>query len=393
MNRNRKLQTISVAAIVLTVVMGVALVVGTGRTRKTTGSDREAVAADAKKKDREAVLKSLLQAQVKHERRKNPWGNKWEDRKEWSQRGRRFGNLYLTRHESDVVSDLIPFLQDTDENRRDHAAQILGELENARAEAPLQAKLQGAETYNERLRKQPKKMMDEESQEEENLIAPLTLKLALGRIRSRNVKGKAKLNKVAQSVDLTYDEVVQLAQMFGAQIRSEDAPVRQAAVRSSGYRILTEFIDLLHTMGRRGEDIQALGASGLAVVPGFEMRLRGATMSLEEEIEMILDHATSPGGGTFPEYYLLSLGPRATEMLIDRLEDIARQPDKYKLGASQAIGNGYVNLFRAAAMTGDPRVIPLLRQFQKHPHAHVRSYAIQTLYLIEDGTLPQRSAG
>lgn len=49
-------------------------------------------------------------------------------------------------------------------------------------------------------------------------------------------------------------------------------------------------------------------------------------------------------------------------MMVQRLEDMHRDPKQYNLTTGGAIGSLY--LFRAAAMTGDPRVIPLLQQLE-----------------------------
>ncbi len=389
MSRSRKLQTVSVATVVLVVAGGTLLALNASRTHTdTVGGAVTATALTPKvAADKEASLNALLQAEDKKHRRGNPWG---DDLPGWSKRQRRFLDLYIARHERDVVAQMIPFLEDEDENLREQAAQVLGELENPKAEAPLQAKLKQTETHDTRVRaglKKPSNAADP-FLHKERLISPLTLKLALGRIRSRDLKGVPKLDKVAQIIGLSYNEIVQLAQKFGVQTRSENPKIRGEAVKSSAFKILVEFVDIVHDMGRSGDGLQALRANELSVVPGFQMRLQGATMSVDKEIETILDHATSPKGGVFEPLYLLGLGPRAAKMTVQRLDDISRNPDKYNLGKPQSLGSGFVDLFRAAALTGDPEVIPMLERLVKHPDPRVRSYALQTMDAMKDGTLP-----
>ena len=404
MNRIQQRQ-IAGAAIIALVAGGMALVVGADRKQQISDNSKQQAVVSAPIKDTEknataqsAEIKSdgkeivagLLLPEVKDHRRGDPWG---DDYNGWMQRRRRFLDLYIARHERDVVPELIPFLEDEDEHMRNQAAQILGELEDARAEASLQAKLRQVETYNARLKKSiEKNPNDDNPLLHEKLIGTRTLKLALGRIRSRDLHGLAKLNKVAQSIDLTYDEVIQLTQRLEALYTSQVPAERRQAAQSPAKEVALEFVNLLHDMGRRGEDIQNLKADKMAFGPLIEMRLRGATMPLDEEIKMVLDHATSPQGGVFDPLYLLGLGPRAVEMLVQRLKDIAHDPAKYHLGEPQALNNGYVQLFRAAALTGDPRVIPLLEQLTKHSNSKVRSYAEQTLHVNKGGILPERNA-
>jgi len=378
---NSKKSKMAMAAMAAVTAVGGVLIAGANRMRSEAVLDNLTRTANTEEpaQTEAATLDNLM-----HTEETGPAGNHKEprpyinemDRKAWLARNQHFVKLWLVRHERDVTDEIIPFLKEPDPNLRERAVRALGRLESAEAEAPLQAILQ----------RQQEARQKRENLKREERIPELPLKLALGRIRARDLKGKAKLDEVAKNVDLaSYDQVLQLAQRFGVQIRDKDANTRQEAILSSAMQILLEYIDLLHMMGRQGENIQALGSDRLAVVPGFQMRLKGATMPVEQEIKMILDHATSPQGGIFPESYLLGLGPRAIEMLIQRLQDIQRNPEKYNLGAPQAIGRGYDHLFLGAAMTGDPRVIPLLKQFEKYPDPNVSGYAQQARRLAEMG--------
>lgn len=222
-----------------------------------------------------------------------------EERQAWLEHNWRFANLWLARNEQDIVPEIIPFLDDPDKDLRERAAKALGRLEDVRAEEPLQQKLeQGQKTHAA-----PDSIGAAD-------IPSQTLKLALGRIRARDLEGKAKLNKVAESVDLTYQGVGLLAQQLGAKYHSQDPSERRAASGSAAKGIVLEIVDVLYAMGKNGENIAGLKDDNLAFGPAIAMKLKAATLPLDQEIQLILDYSAKPKGGAFNESYLVELGPR-----------------------------------------------------------------------------------
>ena len=76
------------------------------------------------------------------------------------------------------------------------------------------------------------------------------------------------------------------------------------------------------------------------------------------------------------ENYLVSLGPKATELLIQKLEDL-------KEGKAEYGQRGYVGLFRAAALMGDRRFLPLLQYFANKTEQPISGYARMALEPFE----------
>lgn len=325
-----KTQRLKMAVVVAVFVLGGTYLVGASRGRYGN-----------------ADMNKLLQAlpDYKHRTRHR---NEAEERA-WLERNWRFANLWLARKEKDIVPEIIPFLDDPDEDLRERAAKALGRLGDVRAEAPLQQKLE-----------QVQQIQSSTNDEAGRMVPEQTLRLALGRIRARDLKGQAKLDKVAESVDLTYAGVARLAQLIQAQYKSENPDERRQAGEGQGAAVVLEFVDLLYAMGKNGENIENFEPTRLAFGPALAMKLKAATLPLEQEIQLILDYTAQPKGGAFDPSYLVGLGPRATEMIVQRLADMHRTPQQYNLNTRGAVGPTY--LFDAAAMTGDPRVIPLLQQ-------------------------------
>jgi hypothetical protein len=284
-------------------------------------------------------------------RERLPYSNEAE-RQSWIERNRHFAQSWLARHERNVTSEIIPFLDDPDEKLRERAAKALGRLEDPGGEAPLQKKLEQVE-----------KISTAGGYREIHGVPAYVLRLALGRIRAHNLKGREKLDKIAADVGLTYDKVLELTQQLETSLKSKRPLERQKAERSLANEISLEFVDILYTMGKQGENIEALESERMAVGPAIEMKLKGATLPLDQEIEVILDYATQPHGGAFDESYLVELGPRATEKIIERLKEIHRDPRKYNCYAPGAVGHAH--FFRAAAMTNDRRMIPYLKQIEE----------------------------
>ena len=301
-----------------------------------------------------ADMNSLLQGSAPIDSKSASRYHNEAERQEWLERNWRFAHLWMARREKDVVPEITPFLEDSDEDLREHAARALGRLEDARAEAPLQHKLEQVQKV--------KSSADYSAAdyEDKRMIPEQTLRLALGRIKARDLEGKAKLNKVAESVDLTYNGVVYLAQKINAQYKSENPSERRQAGEGRGTAIVLEIVDVLYTMGKKGENIADFEPMRLAFGPAIAMKLKAATLPLDQEIQLILDYTAQPTGGAFDPAYLVDLGPRATEMIIQRLEDMHRNPQRYNLSSRAAVGPTY--LFKAAGMTADPRVVPLLQQ-------------------------------
>ena len=332
---NSKKRKLNIVTLITATAVGISLFVGISRVR------------------REVTLESLTQGQQTFHNHNEGASYGSSGERGWINRQWRFARLWMARRERDVAKEMLPYLKDPDEGLRTRAVRALGRLEAPLAEAPLQKMLEQVQAA---ARQKP-------PINPPHPVPEVTLQLALGRIRSRGLKGQAKLEVVAKNVGLSYNEVLQLARKFHVKIKDKNAAVRQAVAASPGYEIIKEFVDVLYTMGKRGEDIQVLNTEPLAGAPVHRLLLKAATLPPEKEIEQALDYACQPGGGSYVQSYLVDLGPRATEMMIERLQHMLKHPELYRKGVPY--GSGYVDLFRAAAQTGDPRMIPLLKQFEE----------------------------
>jgi hypothetical protein len=66
-----------------------------------------------------------------------------------------------------------------------------------------------------------------------------------------------------------------------------------------------------------------------------------------------------------------------------------KHPELYRKGVPY--GSGYINLFRAAAQTGDPRMIPLLKQFEDQFKSPRESYVFGYAQQARDGIESKRT--
>ena len=328
-----------------------------------------------------ATAARLLQP-AEHMKEPMPYRSE-EERLEWVSRNKRFAALWLTRDQKDVTEDIASFLEDPDPHLRERAAKALGRLDSDAASQALTQKWQKqqddrAQRKMEKAQRRANARQSSGALSEEDLVPDkdvpeLTFRLAMGRAKGRKLQGKAKLEAMAQNVGLNFEEVRGLARKVKTDITSRNPQVRQAARYSPTFDLIMSFVAVLRDMGKKGERIQDLGADDFAIGPELVARIRGASMAPREEAKEILDRAVQTERSIFDESYFIGLGPEAAELLIERLQEIEKSPQKDR------VDWGYISLFRAAAMTEDSRVVPLLEKFKQSQNPSVRSYAITTL--------------
>ncbi len=313
------------------------------------------------------------------------------ERKELVARWKKLAALWMERDKRDVTSDIAPFLEDRDSSVRAKAAQMLGRLDTDEAAQVLEAKWQKQETDKERRRQEKAEQRARERQNGtirmEEVEAPntdvseLTLRLALGRANGRKLRGKAKIEAISQSVGLSLDQVEE----FTVKIKDPEQAKQWRDSRIAD--VANEIVDTLYRMRKRGERIDGLAPQRFSAGPALDVKLSGAGLPLAEEIKAAVDYAVRPDSGSYVERYLLELGPEATEALIERLQEIEQSPQKDRGDWNCA------SMFRAAAMTEDPRVVPLLQKFSQSKDPTVSSYATNTLADIrQDRIVPRLPA-
>jgi len=280
-----------------------------------------------------------------------------------------FERLWFRHGQRAIAAELLPYLEGRDRELREKAIVALGRLESPLAEAPLAEFLKKLE--QEELEDQ-RELHNAQNHVATNYVVdfskrigvkPLKLRLALGRIRARDLKGQAKVEAVAQSVGVSWDDVLVLSK----RLNPTHPSIRGSMIGTRGDQIMEEIVDTLYKMGKEGEDIQPLSGR-LTLNPSQQLKLRGAAVSLDQEVHLILDYLVTLPAATGDAYtltdYLVGLGPRATELVLQRLQDMKRQPEKYFKNRS-----GYIIVFLAAGQMDDARALPLLKYFSaRSPH-------------------------
>jgi hypothetical protein len=331
-----------------------------------------------------------------------------EEQKAYDKRYERVCAIWLARHQRDVAAELLPFLYDEVPLLRLRVVAALGKLESAVAEQPLQealvavlrhnvarleAKLKTLETNKKSdipdrgidtsavetsLRREIETAREKLAEFEPAESAPpiknaellrelpeFTLRLALARIRSRNLKGQAKIDALCAGMGTTWQEVRQFS-------------VKIYGPKSSGYELqspqgvmVSVIVDVLYHMGKKGENIEPF-EQALTLSNAQRTKLKAATVSTEEEIKLILDYVAQVKINKEEDHalavsHLLGLGKQIETPLFERLTYLRTHLPENQIETvhGKRIGAGYISLFRAARNTGNPRFVPLLQAFER----------------------------
>lgn len=297
-----------------------------------------------------------------------------KERKALVARWRQLAALWLARDTRDVTSEIAAFLEDPVPIVRAKAAQMLGRLETAEAARILEVQWKKQQAAQ----KQQDAMTQLQNESSARDVPEFALRLALGRARGHKLKGTQKLEAISQSVGLSLAQVEEYATKI--QDIKQAGQWRDSPIADVAY----EIVDTLYHMKKRGEPIADLSPQRFSAGPALDVKLKGASLPLPEEVEAAVDYAARPKSGRYVESYLLELGSTATESLIQRLQQIEQSPHKDRDDW------GYISMFRAAAMMQDPRVVPLLEKFRQSQNPSVSGYASQTLNDIQhDRVVPR----
>ena len=316
-------------------------------------------------------------AQPDKKRDKAPF-NTPQERSAFIQRAQRFATLWLQRHERRVTPELLQMLeQEPTPQLRERIVIALGRIEDPSAIAPLKQLLAIASKQEAG---QPK---EQNSSSWRNSVSAFRVKLAIGRIEARNLKGVNKLNKIASSMGTNWAGI----QSIAAGLRSKLAkPGGKSLIRDSDQLyIVTEFFDVLYRMGKSGEDIRSMGAFKLLVWPEQDPLLSTALMSDAAELNFWLKRALPPSSKGFYPEHLLDLGPQVPNFLLEYLRialATAKKNPKVLEGSSII---GMKALFNAAAATNDSRFIPILTEFTQVNDGWTRNFAQYALKNLRSG--------
>ena len=202
-------------------------------------------------------------------------------------------------------------------------------------------------------------------------------RLAIARIRTRNLRGQARVVGLLRGVGWTLAE---------GQAWSKRIVAPRAYLTTSDQAIVVrEVIDLLYSMGKRGENITAL-RRGFAFTTAQNVQLDCASLSKAQEVERILDYGLSLDVMRVDDEYvcedhLVSLGAVAESALKKRFRREIAIKKTYKNR------NPFTTMMRAAAETNDLSFVPLLARLAKaNPQHSTVFYAEQASSSLREGT-------
>ncbi len=288
-----------------------------------------------------------------------------------SVRWKRFNTIWQTRTKQDVTGLIIPFLRDPFRPLRIRAVRALGQLENPKGQVPLQAILRGMKT--------------EEDGFKGGGIPSTTLHLAIGRISSNKLKGRAKITRMTKEVGLTWPALVRLSQTVNGSSHEQ-------MKETQGGEIMSEVVNLLYAMGKKGEKVEMI-AKPLSLMPAQRVRVQASSLSSSAESKLVLDYLSTLNMVRGDDYDLMQhfvdLGPVATTSTLARLQQMKQNPQKYQ-GLEPYPGHPGMfrkrssssTVFRVAAQLGDKRVIPFLKHFQQSSDPSTRREATVALQMI-----------
>ena len=308
----------------------------------------------------------------------------------WNERNRIMVKLYLSRYERNVTQEVLPFaLERTDRNAdiRTRAIIMLGRIEDGKAEAPLQKLLDQLQEKQSKIRPQDDPITPVDA------VPLFRLKLALGRIRARDLKGKEKLDAVAKSIDLTWEKVQEMGDQL-KEATSATSTHHRLLMDSYQLEVVLEFFDVLRSMGRNGEDLDVLGASHLVYHPLLEPLLTSSRLTRGQEAEFWLKRSETPTTFIFNPAVVASLGNEVKPILLKHLQlelgKAKEHPDTYQGMNRLAL----MRMFDSASATADLQFVPVLEEFSKLNNERIANDAQNALRGLQDGSgtviLPHR---
>ena len=316
-----------------------------------------------------------------------------EQRTQWGKRNQKFGRIWLTRHQNPKKAALaiLPFVREkVDQNAdlRIRAIIALGRIESPIAQKPLQ-KLLEETVATQKQRADGIAWIDN--------IPQWRIQFALARIQSRDLRGKARLEFVAKALGTTWPKIRTLGVQWRAKVQGPQS--RDGIydfLRKSPKVMLEEFAQLLHDMGKQGQNIKALGANDLlvwsdspnlpsALYSSQQALILTAHMTREQEIRFWLLRSTPPHVGTMSPQAFLDLGPPAVQALKVALAQLLPKAIADPKIVADVNGIGCQTLFKAAAASCDQSFIPLLEKFQDVKDRWVYAEATQAIADLKSG--------
>ncbi len=263
-----------------------------------------------------------------------------------------FARIWEQRYTRDISAELLPFVDDADEELSERALRALGRLEKTTVLSELEKRRKAQEAAIQAGKtdaaQRPKRYFDFDT--------------PIARIESRNLHGRKKIEFVLTHMEgnWTWEKAVEVSHKMKEPLAYIRTP-RPARVYQ--LRHLLEVVDMLYSMSKKGENIQELRRPFLFSKPQND-QLDGAKMTPKQEAEHLLDcslQVDRPGDDEEYVYgsHLLSLGEPARSALKKRLEQILLDKPKFTHRFPLIV------MLHTAARTGDRSYLPLFDRFQK----------------------------
>lgn len=239
-------------------------------------------------------------------------------------------NLWRQRRKRNVSRDLLPFTKKNDADVRLFAICALAKLESPLADGVHCGTFESA-------------------------LDNFYYNMALNRIRTRNLTGKARLEAISKSQGISWPELVEKSKIMNQKRQPKSLTMNDLFSRrviienywpavgdTAESLVLEEIVDVLYEMGRSGKNINGL-ADDLTLNEVQRLRLKCATMTEKQEAVLLLDYLVSQRVMTAEKGrvrdYLASMPQPEYDMIL------ARQKDK-KLALKYSGRVGYRYLFR-----------------------------------------------
>lgn len=278
---------------------------------------------------------------------------------------KRFWALWRQRDQYDIGPELAPLVNDKFADIRWNALRAFALLEHPAGEKPIRELIRNTE--------RDKRPQSEWLRKKLSTIG----RYALGRIRSRDLKGQAKINTVLQSVGISWDEAVAISQKVNDKFDRDKKS-------TTGYQIIWNLVEVLHDMAIKGESIKPL-TNQLTLIYEQKLILEGAEVSASHEADLLLDYAfhlhavPADAERLFTQHFPL-IGKEANDKLFVTMQDVLAHPERYPDTSHASRRRA---LMMAAGATGETRFLPLMKDFEKSPNGSIKYVAIQQRSLFE----------
>lgn len=255
----------------------------------------------------------------------------------------RLRKLWQQRGQKKVAQLILPFAADSVSNVQYNALRMLGRLEDPIALPTLQ-----------KLAKRPMYMPPLDAEPSEGLIGTYPmLPLAIGRIKSRNLSGKRKIEVSIRELGLDYPALVRLSQRIN---RDGYGPFRV------GYPVLQEVVDILYRQKKRGVSVDSI-TNGLSLRPAQRALLSAAALPPPQQSKKLLDYLANArimGGDELQVVeYWEDLGAQGRAVALPIIKKVIQHP-KRKVSVMNM-----VPVLESMARSGDKSALALLKGTSK----------------------------